>query len=131
MRKPTISRKAASAGPSKGAIAPDAYGMTLDDYARLRAKTDADIAADCRADPDARPPGTRRVPMHRIARVKLIRESLSMTQPEFAKAFRIPVGTLRDWEQHRAEPDRAARAYLAIIAAEPDTVRKVLSKEPA
>ena len=53
-----------------------------------------------------------------------------MSQSEFAKAYRIPAGTLRDWEQHRAEPDACARAYLAVIAAEPSMVRAVLTKTP-
>jgi len=37
-----------------------------------------------------------------------------------------PLGTLRDWEQGRVEPDQAARAYLTVIAREPDTVRDAL-----
>ena len=45
-----------------------------------------------------------------------------------AQAFRIPIGTLRDWEQHRAEPDACAKAYLAVIAAEPDVVRAALAR---
>ena len=39
---------------------------------------------------------------------------------------RIPLGTLRDWEQGCVEPDQAARAYLKVIAREPDTVREAL-----
>jgi putative transcriptional regulator len=38
----------------------------------------------------------------------------------------IPVGTLRDWEQGRVEPDQAARAYLKVIAGNPDLVRQLL-----
>jgi putative transcriptional regulator len=41
-----------------------------------------------------------------------------------ASAF--PVGTLRDWEQGRVEPDQAARAYLTVIARNPKAVRKAL-----
>ena len=105
--------------------------MTQADYARLDAKTDEDIARDCASDPDATPWSADRVQrMRRIAQVKFIREQLRMSQPEFAKVFRIPLGTLRDWEQHRAEPDQAARAYLAVIAAAPDTVRKALAQTP-
>lgn len=40
----------------------------------------------------------------------------------------IPIGTLRDWEQGRKEPDAAAKAYLRVIAREPDTVRKAGSR---
>jgi putative transcriptional regulator len=50
-----------------------------------------------------------------------------MSQSEFAKTFHIPLGTLRDWEQHRREPDQAAQAYLNVIAREPDAVRRALA----
>ena len=32
--------------------------------------------------------------------------------------YRVPLGSLRDWEQGRCEPDQPARAYLAVIAHE-------------
>ena len=51
-----------------------------------------------------------------------------MSQVEFSKTFRIPLGTLRDWEQHRRDPDRAAQAYLEVIAREPDAVRRALAR---
>jgi putative transcriptional regulator len=38
------------------------------------------------------------------------------------------VSTLRDWEQGRFEPDAAARAYLTVIAREPDIVRRALER---
>ena len=40
--------------------------------------------------------------------------------------FHIPIGTLRDWEQGRKDPDAAARAYLNLIARDPDTVAHAL-----
>jgi putative transcriptional regulator len=49
-----------------------------------------------------------------------------MSQIEFAKTFRIPLGTLRDWEQQRRDPDQAAKAYLEVIVREPDVVRRAL-----
>jgi putative transcriptional regulator len=64
-------------------------------------------------------------------RVFVMRRALKMTQDEFAEAFGIPVGTLRDWEQGRAEPDQAARSYLRVIASNPDLVRKALARVPA
>lgn len=41
-------------------------------------------------------------------------------QEEFAARYCIPLGTLRDWEQRRAEPDKTAPTYLRVIAAEPE-----------
>jgi putative transcriptional regulator len=51
-----------------------------------------------------------------------------LSQEEFAARYRIPVGTLRDWEQRRKEPDAAAKAYLHVIASEPEMVRKALAR---
>jgi len=51
-----------------------------------------------------------------------------MTQEEFAAAYRIPVGTLRDWEQRRTEPDQANRAYLRVIAVDPEFVKQALAR---
>jgi len=42
--------------------------------------------------------------------------ALGHNQEDFAVRFHIAIGTLRDWEQGRAEPDQAARAYLKVIA---------------
>lgn len=59
--------------------------------------------------------------------VKAIRRSLKMTQPEFAQAYRIPLPTLKGWEQGRRHPDSTAAAYLSVIAAMPKEARKVLT----
>jgi len=45
--------------------------------------------------------------MKHTRRAKLIRRASGMTQEEFAARFRIPLGTLRDWEQGASEPDQA------------------------
>jgi putative transcriptional regulator len=59
-------------------------------------------------------------------RAKIIRRALRLTQEEFAARYHIPLGTLRDWEQGRADPDQTARAYLHAIARDPDGVRRAL-----
>jgi putative transcriptional regulator len=50
-----------------------------------------------------------------------------MTQEEFAARYHIPLGTLRDWEQGRCEPDQPARAYLTVIAHDPEGVTRALA----
>jgi DNA-binding transcriptional regulator YiaG len=47
--------------------------------------------------------------------VAAIRRELGLTQEEFAGRVGLPVGTIRDWEQHRRQPDDAARVLLQII----------------
>jgi len=60
----------------------------------------------------------------RVPRVTTLRQALRMTQEQFAGEFGIPLGTLRDWEQGRAEPDATARAYLFAIAGDAEAVSK-------
>ena len=101
------------------------------DWSRVDAMSDEELHAAAMADPDARPIteediGTGRVRV--VPRVRTLRRALRLSQQEFARAYRIPVGTLRDWEQGRKEPDAAARAYLHVIASEPETVRRALAR---
>jgi len=49
---------------------------------------------------------------------------------QFAAEFGIRLGTLRDWEQERAEPDATARAYLRAIAGNAEAVAKALRSHP-
>lgn len=65
-----------------------------------------------------------------VQQLFLIRHRLRLSQEEFAAQFHIPIGTLRDWEQRRKEPDAAAKAYLRVIALAPDVVRKSLAARP-
>ena len=101
------------------------------DWAALRAMTEDDINAAALTDPD-NPPRTpeREKHLKRVPRVKVMRRTLGLTQEEFAKRFRIPLGTLRDWEQGKTEPDQAARAYLTVIARNPKAVVDALNTVP-
>ena len=85
------------------------------------------------ADPDAQPITEEDIVsgrMRLVPRVRTLRRVLKLSQEEFAARFRIPVGTVRDWEQRRKEPDAAAKAYLRVIALEPAVVRKALAARP-
>jgi len=61
-----------------------------------------------------------------VPRVRTMRRALGITQEEFAARYHVPLGTLRDWEQGRTEPDQPARAYLTIIAHDPEGECRVL-----
>jgi putative transcriptional regulator len=94
---------------------------------RLRPMTQEEVEAAAADDPDARPLSAadlRR--MKRTPQAKIIRRALALTQEEFASRYAIPLGTLRDWEQGRSEPDQPARAYLRVIARDPAGVRRAL-----
>jgi putative transcriptional regulator len=93
----------------------------------IRAMSDAEVEAAARADPD-NPLRTKAdlAKMRRVPRVKTLRRALEPTQEEFARRYHIPLGTLRDWEQGRSEPDQPARAYLKVIARNPKAIAKAL-----
>lgn len=66
--------------------------------------------------------------VHRIEvpDVRAIREELGLSQQDFASAYRIPLATLKGWEQGRRQPDATAAAYLSVIARLPREARDVL-----
>jgi|EndMetStandDraft_8_1072994.scaffolds.fasta_scaffold676218_2 putative transcriptional regulator len=101
------------------------------DWRAFDALTDEEVEAAARSDPDAQPLTDADIKrMKRTPQVKVIRRALRLSQEEFAQAFRIPIGTLRDWEQDRVQPDQAARAYLTVIARNPKAVREALEAAP-
>src|SRR5262245_5827322 len=100
------------------------------DWSRFDAMTDAERHRAAVSDPDAQPLTPEDFArMKRTPRVKIIRRALGLSQEEFATRYRIPLGTLRDWEQGRATPDQAARAYLTVIARQPEATRKALEEK--
>lgn len=103
--------------------------LSAAEKARLDAQTDDDIARAAGEDPDN--PILTQADLEEfkpVSEARRIRRALNLTQEAFAEAFHIPIGTLRDWEQHRSEPDQAARSFLKVIAAAPELVREVLSE---
>jgi putative transcriptional regulator len=55
-----------------------------------------------------------------------IRAKAGLTQIEFAKQIGVSVATLRNWEQGRRVPDGPAQVLLAMLAKDPDIVRRTL-----
>jgi putative transcriptional regulator len=93
--------------------------------------TDEEVHAAAMADPDARPMTPEEMATVRpVPRVRTLRRALGLTQEEFATRYQIPLGTLRDWEQGRTEPDQPARAYLKVIASNPEGVWRSLQQGP-
>jgi len=112
----------------------DPLPETDTDWDAIDALTDEELTAAALADPDAQPipRGTdeelEKLGLHRLVNVKKLRERLGLTQEAFAAAYRIPVGTLRDWEQGRKNPDAPARAYLIVIDRNPEIVAQSLRR---
>jgi putative transcriptional regulator len=108
-------------------VLPDGSEHVLPDPGPLPGRSDAEIEAAALSDPD-NPPRTpeREKRLKRVPQVKVTRRALGLTQEEFAARFHIPLGTLRDWEQGKSEPDTCARAYLKVIARNPKAVAEAL-----
>jgi putative transcriptional regulator len=58
--------------------------------------------------------------------VQSIRVKVGMSQAQFAEAFCLNRRTLQQWEQGKASPDLAVRAYLTVIERSPDVVQAAL-----
>lgn len=98
------------------------------DWATFDALTEEEITAAALSDSDNPPLTDEQLAQGReVPSPKEIRQKLQMTQEQFAAEFRIPLGTLRDWEQGVRVPDTAARSYLRVIAKIPQEVLKALA----
>ena len=97
------------------------------DWARVDAMTEEEIERNLASDPDAGSPLSEAE--GQAIRVQIVRKSTGLSQPRFAERFRIPLGTLRDWEQARSAPDAAAIAYLRVIERDPNAVVRALEHD--
>lgn len=97
------------------------------DAARLEAMTEEEIEAGALSDPDNPPLSDEE--LKRFSRVplsKFIRRRLGLTQEQFAQQFGFSVGAVRDWEQGIHQPEGAVKAYLTVIARNPQAVIQAL-----
>lgn len=99
------------------------------DWEALAAMTEEEIEANALSDPD-NPPLTDEelARMRRVPNPREIRRRLHLTQEEFSERFRLPLGTIRDWEQGKKTPDSAARVLLRVIEHDPEAVLAALAK---
>lgn len=61
------------------------------------------------------------------AQIQRLRERLGMSQREFAAAFDLSVGNVRNWEQGIRVPTGAARTLLRIVDKEPKAALRALA----
>jgi len=62
------------------------------------------------------------------ARVKMIRNATGLPQLAFAETIGVAVGTLRNWEQGRRDPEGPAKALLRAIHNDPVNVIAALKR---
>lgn len=101
------------------------------DWSRFDALTEEEIQQHALDDPD-NPPHTAEelARMPRIPNPRRLRESLNLTQEEFARQFQIRLRTIQEWERNERMPDNMAISYLRVIEKIPDAVRQALIVEP-
>ncbi len=103
------------------------YGRT--DWARLDAMTEEEIEANALSDPDNPPISDEELArFRRVPNPREIRKRLNLTQEEFAERFHLRLGTIRDWEQGKKQPDSAARVLLWVIEMNPEAVDQALAR---
>lgn len=59
--------------------------------------------------------------------VAAIRKKQQLSQEAFADRYGLSLGTIRDWEQKRRSPDKAALVLLTVIDKQPEAVTKALT----
>lgn len=93
------------------------------DRAKLSATSEADIRRQMiedGEDPDAE------IYPQDIISPAVIRRRLGFTQKEFANLLRIPIGTLRNWEQNRTMMEPSAVSLMIVLAREPEAALRAL-----
>jgi putative transcriptional regulator len=63
--------------------------------------------------------------------VRAIRQRINLTQAQFARTYRIPLGTVRDWEQQRRQPDSGSATLLRMIQTDPKGVEEIIARSPS
>jgi putative transcriptional regulator len=79
------------------------------------------------AEGDAQPAAVHVFPLPPEVDVRAVRAATGLSRTEFARRFALDPRALQDWEQGRRRPDRAARAYLTVIARRPEAVAEALA----
>ena len=64
--------------------------------------------------------------MIQVIDVKQVRQSLNLTQEQFANRFHFTLSTLRQWEQGRRAPPRSTTVLLKVIAFAPEVVERAI-----
>ena len=103
--------------PSRAA----AEALAAADWNRIDAMSDADIARQIVANPDAAPDMAPEID------VRAIRRAAGMTQIEFAAAYQFSVRTVQQWERGAKRPSGPARTLLRAIKADPEGLRRALA----
>ncbi len=114
-------------GITRVKLAPNNPPKGETDWEQVDAMTEEEINAAALSDPDAQPFTEEELSQfRRVLDAKAIRESLKLSQKEFASRFHLPLKTLQAWESGRFQPDQAAKTLLRVIAHNPEAAKRTL-----
>lgn len=109
-----------SAGSTRPLFVDD-YAISVEDETTIGLSADPD-------DPEDRDVTVAALKRGRMGRdIRVLRHRLELSQTEFAERYGIPVANIRQYEIGRTMPPPAVRAYLKVIAAEPERVARALA----
>lgn len=66
--------------------------------------------------------------VHTPIDVAAVRKATGLSQVKFAERFGLDASAVRDWEQGRRTPERAAQVLLRVIANEPEAVERAVKR---
>ncbi len=95
--------------------------LATTDWTKVDAMTDADLARQIAANPDAAPDMAPEID------VRAIRRANGMTQAQFAAAYGFSVRTIQEWERGAKRPSGPARTLLRAIKGDPEGLRRALA----
>ena len=98
-----------------------ATALAATDWARVDAMSDADLARQIGANPDAAPDMAPEIDVRALRRVS------GMTQAQFAAAYDFSLRTLQEWERGAKRPSGPARTLLRAIKGDPVGLRRALA----
>jgi putative transcriptional regulator len=96
-------------------------GLAATDWHKVDAMTDADIARQIAANPDAAPDMAPEID------VRAIRRATGMTQAQFAAAYEFSLRTVQEWERGAKRPSGPARTLLRAIKGDPEGLLKAIA----
>ena len=70
-------------------------------------------------------------PLDNSERLRVARAQLRLTQADLAALLRVPVASIRNWEQRRTKPDGPAHTLIALLHADPHGMRARLERMAA
>ncbi len=94
--------------------------LAATDWSAIDALTDADIARQIAANPDAAPDMAPEID------VRAIRQAIGLSQSQFAAAYEFSVRTIQEWERGSKRPSGPARTLLRAIKNDPEGLRRAI-----